>query len=133
MREVDLSNVSCICTFHWISYTVVLTGLSPTAPIVFVAFGSLVAKAGNLQIGYKFAQLSLRLLDKLNANEIKGEVITAVTEIQCFVEPILATNELRAEGERASILAGDVYFGCGESTTKFMSSHLFLTLLRIHH
>lgn len=90
----------------------IFPGLSPTAPIVFVCFGSLLAKAGNLQIGNKFAQLAHRLLDKLNANDIKGEVICAVSELQCFVEPILTTNELRAQGEHAAILAGDVYFGC---------------------
>jgi hypothetical protein len=28
------------------------------------------------------------------------------------MEPILATNDLRAQAEHAAILAGDVYFGC---------------------
>ena len=106
------------------SHTALSIGLSPTAPIVFVCFGSLLAKAGNLQLGYQFANLSHRLLDKLNANEIRGEVITAVTEIQCFVEPMLATNELRAQGEQAAILAGDVYFGCSEFMRSFMTSRM---------
>ena len=82
------------------------------SPIVFVCFGSFLAKAGNLQVGYKFALLAKKLVDKLKTTEIAGEVILAVTELQCFVEPILATNELRAQGEHASILAGDVHFSC---------------------
>ena len=70
------------------------------------------AKAGNICVGSRFALLSHRLLEKLKVNEIAGEVIAAVTEVQSFAEPVLATNELRAQGEQAAILAGDVFFGC---------------------
>lgn len=77
-----------------------------------MSFGSLLAKAGSIRVGSRFALMSYRLLEKLDVKEIAGEVIAAVTEVQCFVEPILATNELRAQGEHAAIIAGDVYFGC---------------------
>lgn len=45
-------------------------------------------------------------------NLVAGECLCAISEVMCFVEPLLAANELRVQGENASIRVGDVNFSC---------------------
>ncbi|KAL3805300.1 hypothetical protein HJC23_009007 [Cyclotella cryptica] len=90
----------------------ILHGLSPVSPIGFAFFGSLLAKLGNIQLGYKFVLMAQRLLHKLDAKDFAGEVIGAGIEVQCFMEPLLAANERRTEGESAAMTAGDLQYAC---------------------
>ena len=86
--------------------------MSPVSPIGFVYFGSLLGKLGNVQLGHKFILLANRVLHKLDAKHIAGEVIGVGIELQCFMEPLLAANERRVEGESAAMMAGDVQWAC---------------------
>jgi hypothetical protein len=87
-------------------------GLSPDAPFGFACFGSYLAQLGNISAGNRFILLARALLNKLNAKEKAGEVIAVVAEVTCFVEPLLAANELRIQGEAAALLVGDTYWAC---------------------
>jgi hypothetical protein len=87
-------------------------GLSPDAPFGFACFGSCLAQLGNISVGNRFILLARALLNKLNAKESAGEVIAAIAEVTCFVEPLLAANELRIQGEAAALLVGDTYWAC---------------------
>jgi hypothetical protein len=51
-------------------------------------------------------------LNQLNAKESEGEVLCLIAEVQSFVEPLLATNELRVQGEKAAMSVGDVHTAC---------------------
>lgn len=46
------------------------------------------------------------------STDIAGEVISVNAEIQSFVEPMQAANELRVQGEEAAMRSGDVHFAC---------------------
>lgn len=82
------------------------------SPIGFVYFGSLLGKLGNILLGYKFILLAKRVLHKLEAKNVAGEVIGAGIELECFMEPLLAANERRVEGESAALMVGDVQWAC---------------------
>lgn len=70
------------------------------------------AKQGNIRIGRKYALIAKSLLHSLEADEVEGECLCAISEVMCFVEPLLAANELRIQGEKASVRVGDVNFSC---------------------
>lgn len=82
------------------------------SPIGFAFFGSLLAKLGDIQLGYKFMLMAKRLLFRLDAKTVAGEVIGTAIEVQCFLEPLLAANECRSEGESAALITGDVQAAC---------------------
>ncbi|KAL7485069.1 hypothetical protein ACHAW6_010670, partial [Cyclotella cf. meneghiniana] len=90
----------------------ILHGLSPASPIGFAFFGSLLAKLDNIRLGHAFMMLAKRLLYRLDAKDIAGEVIGVGIEVQCFVEPMLAANERRTEGESVAMKAGDIHSAC---------------------
>lgn len=86
--------------------------MSPASPIGFAFFGSLLAKLDNIRLGHAFMMLAKRLLYRLDAKDIAGEVIGVGIEVQCFVEPMLAANERRTEGESVAMKAGDIHSAC---------------------
>jgi predicted ATPase len=87
-------------------------GLSPSSPLAFASFGSLVAKSGKVELGGLFTMWAKSLSEKLGSKEVAGEVICVVAEVQSFVQPLQAANELHIQGEEASISAGDINFAC---------------------
>jgi hypothetical protein len=87
-------------------------GLSPASPIGFAFFGSLLGKLDNIPLGHAFMMLAKRLLYKLDAKDVAGEVIGVGIEVQCFIEPLLAANERRTESESAAMKAGDIHSTC---------------------
>jgi hypothetical protein len=74
--------------------------------------GSFVARLGNLAEGHRFVSFAKSLLNRLAARESAGEILCVAAEVQSFVEPILAANELRAQGEEECLRVGDVYTAC---------------------
>ncbi|KAL7490060.1 hypothetical protein ACHAW6_015800 [Cyclotella cf. meneghiniana] len=90
-----------------------LHGLSPVSPIGFVYFGSLLAKRGSIQLGHRFTLLAKALLEKLESEDIAGEVICVATEVLRFVEPLQTANEsLATLGESAAMKEGDIRWAC---------------------
>lgn len=90
-----------------------MKGLSPVSPIGFVYFGSLLAKRGSIQLGHRFTLLAKALLEKLESEDIAGEVICVATEVLRFVEPLQTANEsLATLGESAAMKEGDIRWAC---------------------
>ncbi|KAL7480034.1 hypothetical protein ACHAW6_005741, partial [Cyclotella cf. meneghiniana] len=88
-------------------------GLSPVSPVGIAYFGSLLANRGNIQLGNRFALLAKALLEKLDAGEVAGEVMSVSTEVMRFVDPIQAVREsLALQGESAAMAAGDIRWAC---------------------
>ena len=52
------------------------------------------------------------LIHKLNAHGFAGQILFVVADIQRCMQPLLAANELRIEGERLALAVGDVHYGC---------------------
>ena len=52
------------------------------------------------------------LIHKLNAHGFAGQILFVVADIQRCMQPLLAANELRIEGERLALAVGDVHSGC---------------------
>jgi predicted ATPase len=88
------------------------SGLSPMSPIGFACFGGLVAKLNDIRGGYRFAKLAKALVNKLESNEVAGEVTWLSTEIISFVEPLQTSNELRIQGATMAMAAGDIHWAC---------------------
>ena len=89
------------------------TGLSSVSPVGIAYFGSLLANRGNIQLGYRFTLLAKALLEKLDAGEVAGEVMSVSTEVMRFVDPIQAVREsLAIQGESAAMAAGDIRWAC---------------------
>jgi hypothetical protein len=51
-------------------------------------------------------------LGKFDAKESSGELIAVVAEVQAYIEPLLAANELRVQGEAVAISEGDMAWAC---------------------
>ena len=52
------------------------------------------------------------LLQRLSADDVAGEVLCVVAELRCYLEPLLAANELRVQAEKKAISVGDATFSC---------------------
>jgi hypothetical protein len=87
-------------------------GLSPWAPVGFICFGSFLAKMGNLNEGHRLSLLAKSLLNRSEAEEIPGKVISRIAEMSTYMEPLIAANELRVRGEAAAISVGDNHSAC---------------------
>jgi hypothetical protein len=101
-----------LANIHITCKCLTFTGLSPVAPLTFACFGSYIAKNGNIPLGHRFTTLARSLLDKLDANEVAGQVMLMAAEVQCFTEPMQALHELKAEGESVAISVGDTHWAC---------------------
>ena len=64
-------------------------------------------------MGHRFTLLAKALLEKLEPNDIAGEVICVATEVLRFVEPLQTANESSAiRGESAAMKGGDIRWAC---------------------
>lgn len=81
-------------------------------PIAFAYFGAMLAKRGNIKVGYRFTLLAKALLDKLDSRKVAGEVMSVVAEAESYVQPIQALSELWVKGEHTALAAGDTHFAC---------------------
>ena len=88
------------------------SGLSNQSPIAFALFGTLLSTIGNIPVGHRFSLLSMALLNKLNSQDVAGEVMYVITRVKCLVEPLQALNELQTQAALASISAGDMQLAC---------------------
>ena len=57
-------------------------------------------------------KLAQSLMHKLGAHEFAGQIQFLVVDIQCCMQPVLAANESRIEGERLALAVGDVHYAC---------------------
>jgi tetratricopeptide (TPR) repeat protein len=101
-----------LVTIKMVRYTVE-HGITPASAIGFAYFGAVVAKSlCDLRGGHRFVKLALGLLNKFDSTDVAGEVIWAASEVLTFLEPMLAVNEYRNQGEKNALAAGDVHWAC---------------------
>jgi hypothetical protein len=67
---------------------------------------------GNIAAGHRFVLLAKSLLNKVDERETACDLLCVLAEVQAFVEPVQAANELRAQCETASLRVGDVHTAC---------------------
>jgi len=68
---------------------------------------------GNIELGYQFGQLSLTLLEKLNAREVQGKVWHTVNScLLHWQEPASETLEKQRDSIQKSLEVGDIEFAC---------------------
>jgi hypothetical protein len=59
-------------------FYIFLLGLCPASPFGFACFGSFIAKMGNIAAGHRFVLLAKSLLNKVNARETTGEMLSVL-------------------------------------------------------
>eukprot|EP00804_Cyclotella_cryptica_P019506 CCRYP_006657-RA/>CCRYP_006657-RA protein AED:0.02 eAED:0.02 QI:170/1/1/1/1/0.75/4/900/1170 len=96
-------------------------GLSPMSAIGFAYFGGMVAGLGDIRGGYRFTRLAKMLVDKIQCNEIAGEVIWISTESLSFIEPLQTVNEFRMLGQSTAMAAGDIHWACWNKASYCMA------------
>lgn len=89
----------------------VSSGIAPESSIAFAAFGSLLAKRGEIELATYYTGLAKSFLER-GGKEKAGEVLLMICEVACFVEPFQAANELHLEAEAASFSSGNPHCAC---------------------
>ena len=97
---------------YYLSFNYNSEGLSRQAPLAFAVCGSYLARLGRIELGSELTVLAQSLTQKLSAHEFAGQIQFLVADIQCCMQPLLAANESRIEGERLALTVGDVHYGC---------------------
>lgn len=95
-----------------------------------LAFGSCVAKLGDISGNFHFAKFALSLLDKVGSWEKAGEVICVGAEVRAYVEPLQAANEYHTNGYAAAKATGDATFATMYQQI-YLSPQLFLCWLKL--
>lgn len=77
------------------------------SPIGFAYFANLLARQGDLNVGYQFTLLADALLKKLDgAKDVAGEVLCIHCETEAFLKPLQTLSYLRKRAENESLVAG---------------------------
>ena len=86
--------------------------MSRHAPIAFASYASYVARTGHIQLGSRLTATAQLLMHRLGAHEFAGQILFVSADIQCCMQPVLAANDSRIDGERLSLSVGDVHYAC---------------------
>ena len=88
-------------------------GNSPIAAYAYVFYGLIQCASINIESGYRFGQLALKLLEKLNATELKAKVHELFNAfIRPWKEKPGATQEPLRETIQAGLETGDLEYAC---------------------
>ena len=98
-------------------------GMSKHSPVGLIAFGHIIAKAGDISEGCRYVKIAQKLLDKMNSKDVAGEIIAIGTQLLCFVEPIQTTIEWNVEGRATAMASGDTL--AAMMNTTFQCNKLF--------
>jgi predicted ATPase/signal transduction histidine kinase len=101
-------------------------GNSPQAAVGYIYYGVLLNSfMGDTDSGYQFGQLAVRLVDKLNARELKAKVYSPFyTILRHWKDPLAQTIAPLLEGGQSGLETGDVEFA--SLCFKDRATHLFL-------
>ncbi len=101
-------------------------GNSPQAAVGYIYYGVLLNSfMGDTDSGYRFGQLAVRLVDKLNAREVKARVYSPFnTVLRHWKAPLAKTIAPLLEGGQIGLETGDVEFA--SLCFKDRATHLFL-------
>jgi len=88
-------------------------GNSPLAAYAYVFYGLIQCASLNIESGYRFGQLALKVLEKLNATELKAKVHELFNAfIRPWKEKPRATQEPLRETIQAGLETGDLEYAC---------------------
>ncbi len=101
-------------------------GNSPQAAVGYIFYGVILNSfMGDTDSGYRFGQLAVRLVDKLNAREVKARVYSPFnTVLRHWKAPLAKTIAPLLEGGQIGLETGDVEFA--SLCFKDRATHLFL-------
>jgi len=100
-------------------------GNSPLSAYAYTLYGMLLIGAfGDIDSGYQFGQLGLKLLEQFNAQEAKAKIYETFNNfIRHWKEPARNTLEAFIEGIQAGLEIGDVEYACYGAC--FYCTHIF--------
>jgi predicted ATPase/signal transduction histidine kinase len=89
-------------------------GNPPSASYVYTYYGLLLCgMLGDIEVGYRFGQLGINLLDRLNAKEYKGKVLGLFNGfIRFWKEPLRSTIDPLLESIQSGLEIGDIEHAC---------------------
>ena len=88
-------------------------GNPPLAAGVYVSYGIFLNASGDIDSGYRFGQLSLRLLEQFNAKNIKATVLQSFNSyIRHWKDHLRETIDSLQEGFNSGLETGNLEYGC---------------------
>ncbi|MEG4197655.1 protein kinase domain-containing protein [Microcoleus sp. Pol12A5] len=88
-------------------------GNPPLAAGVYVHYGIFLTASGDIDSGYRFGQLSLRLLEQFNAKNIKAIVLYCFnSSIRHWKDHVRATIDSLQEAVNSGLETGNLEYGC---------------------
>ncbi|MBW4490088.1 MAG: AAA family ATPase [Trichocoleus desertorum ATA4-8-CV12] len=89
-------------------------GNSPPAAYAYAFYGLILCGGrGNINPGYRYGQLGVRILERFNAKELKGKVSNMFNVfVRHWQEPVRNTIEPLREGVQSALETGDLEYGC---------------------
>ena len=88
-------------------------GNPPLAAGVYVSYGIFLNASGDIDSGYRFGQLSLRLLEQFNAKNIKATVLQSFNSyIRHWKDHLRETIDSLQEGFNSGLETGNLDYGC---------------------
>ena len=85
-------------------------GNAPESTFAYANYGLLLCIKGDIDGGYKFGKVALRLLERFEAKELKAKTYLLHSFIKSWNEPLKKTLPLLLEGYQSGIETGDLEF-----------------------
>ncbi|MFN6487531.1 MULTISPECIES: AAA family ATPase [unclassified Nostoc] len=93
-------------------------GNSSLAAYAYVTYGLLLCSGGDIESGYKFGQMAIKLLDCFDSRKLKSKIYMMFnSSIRHWKEHFQATLEPLQEGFQLGLETGDLEFACYNATT----------------
>ncbi|WP_335337773.1 trifunctional serine/threonine-protein kinase/ATP-binding protein/sensor histidine kinase [Nostoc piscinale] len=93
-------------------------GNSNLAAYAYVTYGLLLCGGGDIESGYKFGQMAIKLLDRFDSKKLKSKIYMMFnSSIRHWKEHFQATLEPLQEGFQLGLETGDLEFACYNATT----------------
>ncbi|WP_039961408.1 ATP-binding protein, partial [Kamptonema sp. PCC 6506] len=101
-------------------------GNSSLSAYIFGAYSIILCSAiGDIESGYRFGKLSLIILDKFNAKELKAKVYMMFNIfVIIWKEKIINVRQSLEEGFQAGLLNGDIHYAC-QCATNYCTYSIF--------
>jgi predicted ATPase/serine phosphatase RsbU (regulator of sigma subunit)/tRNA A-37 threonylcarbamoyl transferase component Bud32 len=124
---VDITNSTLVSRLLFAMVDICLIyGNPPLVAGVYVSYGMFLAASGDIDSGYRFGQLSLRLLEQSNAKNIKAKV-TAIHGFNSFIrhwkDHVRETIDSLQEGFYSGLETGNLELACYAILTNHI--HIF--------
>ena len=101
-------------------------GNASVSPVAYASYGIILCGVmGDIDSGYQFGKLALRLSERFNAKELKAKTILIFCDfIQHWKEHIRETLNLLLEGYQSGLESGDIEYACYCAFVHSCHSHI---------